>query len=163
MRKIFQGGFKMKTNKKIAWQVNENDCWICTSHAGNGHGYPQYQVNGKPGYLSRYMYENKHSKIPDGMCACHKCDTPMCINPDHIFLGTRADNNADKVSKNRQACEIGELNSNSKLTEKQIIEIRNIHDMKHRQIAEIYNVSKSHITNIRRNYNWRHLLGSAAK
>ena len=152
-----------RKRKEIAWDVNENGCWICTSHAPNGNGYPQYFENGKIDYLSRIMYRRKYGNISDGMCACHKCDTPMCINPEHLFLGTRADNNADKVSKNRQACEIGEFNSNSKLTEKQIIEIRSIQGMTHRQIAEIYNVSKSHITNIRRNYNWKHLLGSMAK
>jgi predicted sulfurtransferase len=49
----------------------------------------------------RVAWELKHGPIPKGMCVCHVCDTPLCVNTDHLFLGTRAENNTDRHSKGR--------------------------------------------------------------
>lgn len=51
----------------------------------------------------RVAWTLSNGAIPDGLCACHRCDNPPCCNPAHLFLGTRADNNADKVAKGREA------------------------------------------------------------
>lgn len=143
--------------KEITWEVNESGCWICTSHAPNGNGYPQYFINGKSNYLSHIMYERKNGLMPEEMCICHKCDTPMCINPEHLFLGTRKDNNLDRSKKGRTARLYGKENPNSKLTEEQIILIRNMQGLTHKQIANMFNVTRGHVTNIRRRHNWKNL------
>jgi hypothetical protein len=76
-------------------------------------------------YAHRVAYELKFGPIPDGMHVLHKCDVPLCVNPDHLFLGTNDDNHADCVTKNRQSK--GEHRPNSKLTDLIVAEMRKRH------------------------------------
>jgi hypothetical protein len=75
-------------------------CWLW---AGSSHwdGYGQLNVNGVPVKTHRLSWELHRGPIPDGMCICHRCDFPPCVNPDHLFLGTFEDNARDMVNKNR--------------------------------------------------------------
>lgn len=93
--------------------------------------------------------------IPDGLCVCHHCDNPGCVNPDHLFLGTRQDNENDKISKNRHAR--GEGIPSSKLTTSQVISIRDKYNQGVRQIdlANQYNVSTANISLIVNNNGWK--------
>jgi hypothetical protein len=62
--------------------------------------------------------------IPDGENVLHKCDNPSCVNPDHLWLGDQCDNLTDMTKKGRRSCQAGPLNNSSKLTWKQVAEIR---------------------------------------
>jgi hypothetical protein len=64
-------------------------------------GYGQMWVDGRLQYTHRLAWEAAYGPIPDGLLVCHHCDNPPCCNPNHYFLGTHADNNADKISKGR--------------------------------------------------------------
>ena len=72
----------------------------------------------------RVSYELEHGEIPEGMEVCHKCDNPSCINPKHLFLGTRQDNVNDREAKGRNIVQSGEANRMAKLTQKEVKEAR---------------------------------------
>lgn len=82
--------------------VTETGCWLWTSK-NNGRGYGQMSFNGKHTYVHRLAYQAFKGEIPHRMVVCHKCDTPSCCNPDHLFLGTTRDNSRDMVRKGRHS------------------------------------------------------------
>jgi hypothetical protein len=100
----------------------------------------------------RASYETWRGPIPDGLCVCHRCDNPRCINPGHFFLGTKRDNAADRDKKGRLVVPLnptGESAVRAKLTAAEVREIRSS-ALSSRKIAETYGVSDSHIRAIRR-------------
>lgn len=72
----------------------------------------------------RLAYEAHVGPIADGAHVLHRCDTPSCVNPDHLFLGTNADNVADRVSKRRTSRTVGEANGRAKLSGDLVYQIR---------------------------------------
>jgi hypothetical protein len=71
---------------EIKYIVNENGCHICTSHCLNTDGYAIIVRGGKPQKLHRYMLEKYLGrKLKEGMNCLHKCNTPSCINPEHLY------------------------------------------------------------------------------
>ena len=83
-----------------------SECWLWAKSKGNG-GYGRI-LNGKQAH--RIIYEALVGEIPKGMFVCHSCDTPPCINPEHLFLGTAKDNTADMLIKGRGNWNMGKHN-----------------------------------------------------
>ena len=76
-------------------------CWIWTGMA-NEAGYGRYRPDGrKKVFAHRAAFEMHKGAIPDGAMVCHVCDNPACVNPDHLYLGSAADNMRDKVARGR--------------------------------------------------------------
>lgn len=102
------------------YEVDQSGCWIWTgTYSGK---YGAAQIEGARIRAHRWAYSHFKGKDPGNMLVCHSCDNPQCVNPDHLFLGTSADNMADMVRKGRSLK--GTRNPGSKLTELQIAEIK---------------------------------------
>ena len=110
--------------------------------------------------------------IPEDLCLCHKCDNRKCINPEHLFLGTKSDNTQDMISKGRHftpfkglepffklnpdKAKRGESNGNSKFTEDFIKELRDF-EGSHKQAAEYFDIPHSTAWQIRTYRTWKHV------
>ena len=108
--------------------VTDCGCHLWTASV-NKAGYGKFgSQNGTANWVlaHRYAYERINGKIPKGFIVCHKCDTPACVNPEHLFLGTYADNNRDREAKNRGRQPSGEKHGRSKLNEKDVIQLREL-------------------------------------
>jgi DNA-binding MarR family transcriptional regulator len=87
---------------------------------------------------------------------CHKCDNPNCVNPDHLFVGTQADNVHDCIKKNRRS--IGEKHWKARLTEAQVKEIRRVYSSRTHtnvEIASMFGVTPSAIGRIVKRKLWK--------
>jgi len=118
-------------------------------------GYGAFKLNThNSDRAHRVSWRLYRGQIPEGMCVLHRCDTPVCVNPDHLFLGTRIDNALDRDRKGRMGRKDGEHNGNSKLTADQVRQIRATTGTE-REIAKQFAVVHSTIGEIKRNKKWR--------
>lgn len=138
----------------MVYRVTDNGCHEVTSHIPDHKGYIRITVGGRPIRAHRYIYEKTHGPIPDGMCVCHHCDNRACINPDHLFLGTYADNAHDMIAKGRNS--IGMKHGSAKLTDDDIMAIRSATGLM-RHMAKKYGVSRQEISYIRAGKMWKHI------
>ena len=133
-------------------------CWLWKGNT-NADGYGRFCIQRKHIYAHRFAWEITYGLIPEGMFVCHKCDNPTCVNPDHLFLGTAADNNRDMLHKGRGGFGtlLGEHNGNSKLTETRVAEMRELHKsgLSVRKLAALFGIGHSQVHNIVTEQNWR--------
>lgn len=148
----------IRQSKPITFTIDQKGCHICTSHVPGG-DRPYVTIGGKRMVMSRYVYERDIGPIPPGIFVCHSCDTPMCINPDHFFLGTQKDNMVDASQKNRidrMHSPRGESHGMTKLTNQEAISIRN-DPRPSRAVAKEYGINKGTVLNIRNGFTWKHV------
>lgn len=148
----FENGFEraLKTKTKLL----ENGCvdWLGRRDRD---GYPRYGEKSK--IVSRLIYEKTHGKIPDGMCVCHTCDNPGCVNIEHLWLGTIRENNYDKLKKRRTI--FGSKHHKTKLIESDIIHIKLLYNEGVFQsiIAKEYDISQTTVSHIVLGKGWKHV------
>ncbi len=124
-------------------------CWLWKgTRYPTGYGRLGGGNNGR--YAHRVAYELCHGPFPQHMKILHHCDNPPCVRPDHLFLGTDADNVRDKVEKGRQGL-------TAKLTPAQVLEIRASVGLSQRALAWKYGVRKATIYYIQQRRTWKHI------
>lgn len=112
---------------KVVKSENDDSCWNWLA-VPDRKGYGRFSIGGsrKNGgtimFAHRVSWELAYGEIPDGLEVLHTCDNPPCVNPNHLFVGTQADNMRDMVAKGRST--LGEKNPMAKLTQSDIEEIR---------------------------------------
>jgi hypothetical protein len=134
----------------------EDECWEYGGAISSTNGYGSFAITtSKSINAHRFAYEATFGPIAAGLCVCHRCDNRKCCNPGHFFLGTRADNRADCVAKQRHAK--GERNAGAKLTEREVRLIRRAlasGDWMQRTLARQYGISESQMSNIANRRQW---------
>lgn len=123
-------------------------------------GYGNFSVAGVSISAHRFSWELHHGPIPAGMFVCHRCDNPPCVRPDHMFLGTNADNNRDMRDKGRASGGArGEQNHVALLTDEAVrdIRVRIARGETQSSIASVYGVHKSTIGKVSSGKNWGHV------
>lgn len=137
--------------------ISDGGCWLWTGHQGHN-GYGQIALDGKRLRVHRVSYELHHGPIPGSSLVLHRCDVRNCWNPDHLFVGTPAENSDDMMGKARHipAPSPGMANGNALLTDDQVRAIR-ADQRRIVDIAEAYGIHFTTVSDIRRRKSWRHV------
>lgn len=139
-------------------KVDKTDsCWFWKS-ARRSDGYGAFTVDRRQVSAHRHSYALSKGSIPAGMVVMHSCDQPLCVNPDHLSVGTSAQNAADAARKGRRLP--GSKNHQAKLTEKLVLEMRARYakgGISQKRIAEEYGVSPALVGFIVTRKLWKHI------
>lgn len=148
----------VKTLKERFWKKvksgKPNECWEWFGVIQK-QGYGQLWDGMKNRRANRVSWEIHNGKIPYGLCVLHKCDNPPCVNPNHLFIGTRDDNAKDAAKKGRS-----HLMGSKKLTPEVVLEIRKRYmqtDVSQADLAEEFNLHQTNIHYIIKRRTWKHI------
>lgn len=131
--------------RKIGWTVTDSGCWEWNGYR-DPYNYGKITIRQRTTPASRIAFEAWVKAPEPGMDICHRCDNPPCINPSHLFEGSRAVNVHDAINKRRHSH--GERHTH-KLTDEQVQEIRERYEAKELnqyELARAYGVSQSHVS-----------------
>ena len=145
--------------KYVDKTFSTNECWNWTGSLMKRGGYGQLRDGTKTLKAHRISYELHKGKIPKNLLICHDCGNPKCCNPKHLYAGTYADNWKDTIKHGtRYVPEAikGEKNVQAKLTESQVIFIKNSEE-RGVDLAKKFNVTKQLICRIKKGKAWKHI------
>src|SRR3990167_4801731 len=137
-----------------------DECWPFIGILRRG-GYGVFWMKGKLWAAHRAVWVLTFGTIPDSMNVLHKCDNRPCVNPNHLFLGTYADNPPDMILKGRNVKPHGEDHPKARLNDVQVREIRRLYEpykITLRQLGKMFGVSHSTIKCVIQRRSWRHIV-----
>jgi len=148
----------LRTRFEAKYKIDQKSgCWLWTAnHSGSGYG--GIRSKAKKLLAHRVSWELYKGPVPDGLCVLHKCDVRLCVNPAHLFLGTKADNAADMVKKGRSSR--GERRFNAVLKEADVRSIRAKYaagGITQQRLAVEFKVSQTTINKIISQKIWSHV------
>jgi len=146
-----------KDGPTVAHVDGLGSCWIWIAYRRRD-GYGQMRVGGRMLSAHRVSYELHNGPVPNGLCVLHRCDVPGCVNPTHLFLGTKADNNRDRNAKQRHAS--GEQHGSARLSAANVLEIRKLYaagGVFQRELGKRFGVTTMSISHILSRKRWRHV------
>lgn len=140
---------------KVSTEPNTG-CWLWQGFVNPG-GYGVISMPGKKSRSAHRIAWNLYrGEIPNGLMVCHRCDVRACVNPEHLFLGTVAENAEDMKRKGRSRA--GERNSRARLTAEQVRSIRSLlagGKISLRELAQRFQVSYATVSAIKTGRIWR--------
>lgn len=136
-------------------------CWLWVGGTAR-YGYGTFRLNKKGHMAHKFSYEMFKGQVPPGYVIRHKCDVTCCVNPDHLDIGTQADNLRDMHERGRNNQPFGEAKSQSKLTTEKVREIKiHLRDKtfpSYAALARAYGITVSALYEIRSGANWRRVV-----
>lgn len=135
---------------------DSSGCWIWTGTKSD-RGYGMLRHTGERYQTHRFSVAAFQGDLGPEDVVCHTCDTPSCVNPDHLYRGTHLDNMADRSARGRAIGPRGELSGSAKLTEQDVREIRAASG-NHAETARRFNVSDALVRAIRKRTRWGHIV-----
>jgi hypothetical protein len=141
-----------------------DDCWEWQG-ATSGRGYGSHGVTGINGKFRterthRVSWVIHNGQITSGLCICHTCDNPPCVNPTHLFEGTLNDNIQDMHKKERDRCGVGSKQALAKVTEEIVLDMRYKYDnhiSNQKQLSQEQGIAQNTVHYIVTRKNWRHI------
>lgn len=157
---VYNGTLSPKDIERFWSGVNRTEsCWEWTRFTNRGYG--AINISGVVVYVHKLSWCMHNGAVLDGLCVLHKCDNRKCVNPDHLFLGTTAENNLDKEAKGRGVNLVGSLHGNAKLIEEEVktIRIKLKAGITAAALAAEFRVSPHVIHCIKHRKTWKHVGG----
>lgn len=159
-----------------------DDCWNWTGPK-TADGYGRLYREGKTIRAHRLSYEMHHGPVPSGLIVCHRCDNPSCVNPDHLFVGTGAENIADCEAKGRRNVPArsgdfhwtkrrpdrvakGQVFSRSEITDELVRRLRARYaegGITQRELAAQHGISHKNLSLILAGKTWKHVANEDSK